>query len=200
MGIKVELNSSNLNTACGSQNSVACVAVGGVSVVYVASEHENPQPEQLYESDDHSECSFGSTVARASSTDDSNNPLKLRHSAIKRAAGIKGQKVCCYQLCPSPLHSKKWRVITPDTRAGGRDWEPLIDQTLCDSCYSTYRKHGTLHFLAFSFLQHILDVVRMWHACLSPEIARGQAPFSGPCARMRAGSASMRLGPSPQAS
>jgi hypothetical protein len=174
-----------------------------LSVVYVASEHENPgeaaQPEQLYESDDHSECSFGSTVARASSTDDSHNPLKLRHSAIKRAAGIKGQKVCCYQLCPSPLHSKKWRVITPDTRAGGRDWEPLIDQTLCDSCYSTYRKHGTLHFPALPFL-HNLHVVRMWHACWSPEIARGQAPFSGPCARMRAGSASMRRGRSPQAS
>ena len=163
MGIKVELNASNLNTACGSQNSVACVAVAGMSVVYVASEHENPgeaaQPEQLYESDDHSECSFGSTVARASSTDDSHNPLKLRHSAIKRATGIKGQKVCCYQLCPSPLHSKKWRVITPDTRAGGRDWEPLIDQTLCDSCYSTYRKHGTLNLLALLFLQHILCVV-----------------------------------------
>jgi len=41
------------------------------------------------------------------------------------------------------LHSKKWRVVTPGTSAGGRDWEPLVDQTLCDSCYSTYRKHGT---------------------------------------------------------
>jgi hypothetical protein len=51
--------------------------------------------------------------------------------------------MCAYELCPSPLHSKKWRVVTAGTCAGGRDWEPLVGQTLCDSCYSTYRKHGT---------------------------------------------------------
>ena len=94
---------------------------------------------QSYESDDHSsECS---TLGRSSS--DADNPLKLRECAMKRAAGIKGQKMCCYQLCPSPLHSKKWRVVTPGTSAGARDWNPLVGQTLCDSCYSTYRKHGT---------------------------------------------------------
>jgi hypothetical protein len=97
---------------------------------------------QSYESDDHSsECSTLSGVGRSSS--DAENPLKLRECAMKRAAGIKGQKMCCYQLCPSPLHSKKWRVVTPGTSAGARDWNPLVGQTLCDSCYSTYRKHGT---------------------------------------------------------
>lgn len=97
---------------------------------------------QSYESDDHSsECSSLAGVARSSS--DADNPLKLRECAIKRAAGIKGQKMCCYQLCPSPLHSKKWRLVTPGTSAGARDWNPLVGQTLCDSCYSTYRKHGT---------------------------------------------------------
>ena len=99
-------------------------------------------PQQNYESDEHSESSHDSTVGRTSSTD-SENPLKLRDSATKRVAGMKGQKVCCYQLCPSPLHSKKWRIVTRGTSAGGRDWEPLVGQTLCDSCYSTYRKHGT---------------------------------------------------------
>lgn len=59
------------------------------------------------------------------------------------SAGCKGQKICACELCPSPLHSKKWRVVTAGTCAGGRYWELLVGQTLCDSCYSTYRKHGT---------------------------------------------------------
>ena len=53
-------------------------------------------------------------------------------------------KRCAYEMCPSPLLSKKWRIVTSDTSAGGHQrWEPLVGQTLCDSCYSTYRKHGT---------------------------------------------------------
>ena len=71
------------------------------------------------------------------------NPLKLRESAMLGGAVNKGQKICCYQMCPSPMHSKKWRIVTQGTSAGGRNWEPLLGQTLCDSCYSTYRKHGT---------------------------------------------------------
>lgn len=71
------------------------------------------------------------------------NPLKLRDNARRASSGCKGQKVCAYEMCPSPLHSKKWRIVTSGTSAGGRDWEPLVGQTLCDSCYSTYRKHGT---------------------------------------------------------
>ena len=34
-------------------------------------------------------------------------------------------------------------MVTPDTTAGGRDWTSLMGKTLCDSCYSTFRKHGT---------------------------------------------------------
>ena len=41
------------------------------------------------------------------------------------------------------MHSKKWRVVTEGTSAGGRDWDALVGKTLCDSCYSTFRKHGT---------------------------------------------------------
>jgi len=100
-------------------------------------------PLECYESEAHSECeSHDSCLARLSSND-SENPLKLRDSAIKRAPGFKGQKMCCYTQCPSPLHSKKWRVVTKGTSAGARDWAPLVGQTLCDSCYSTFRKHGT---------------------------------------------------------
>jgi hypothetical protein len=101
----------------------------------------DPALRKSYESDESAECA--SDGNRESSPDSLDNPLRLRESAIKRGCGTKGQKMCCYQHCPSPLHSKKWRVVTPGTSAGGRDWEPLVDQTLCDSCYSTYRKHGT---------------------------------------------------------
>jgi hypothetical protein len=71
------------------------------------------------------------------------NAMKQRDKVKRSLTGCKGQKMCAYELCPSPLHSKKWRVVTAGTCAGGRDWEPLVGQTLCDSCYSTYRKHGT---------------------------------------------------------
>ena len=55
----------------------------------------------------------------------------------------KQPRMCAYEHCPSPMHSNKWRVVTPQTSAGGRDWLPLLGMTLCDSCYSTYRKHAT---------------------------------------------------------
>ena len=85
-------------------------------------------------------------------TDSVNNPLKLRKSA-KRERGIQDlQQKCCYQHCPSPLRSTwnrrkqtwTWRVITPNTSAGGHDWGPLVGQTLCNACYSTYCHSGTL--------------------------------------------------------
>ena len=66
----------------------------------------------------------------------------VRSVAALSAAG-KPQNMCMYELCPSPMHSNKWRTVTSTTGAGGRDWSALCGKTLCDSCYSTYRKHGT---------------------------------------------------------
>ena len=99
-------------------------------------------PLQCYESDEHSESSLDSSVVSLWSTD-SENPLKTRELAVARAPGSKGQKMCCYAQCPSQLHSKKWRVVTAGTTAGSQNWATLVGQTLCDSCYSTFRKHGT---------------------------------------------------------
>ncbi|KAJ1488058.1 hypothetical protein T484DRAFT_1784529, partial [Baffinella frigidus] len=69
-------------------------------------------------------------------------------------AADKGGEQCAYECCPSrggpsrgsarAREKDKWRVVTPDTTAGGRDWTALAGKTLCDSCYSTFRKHGTL--------------------------------------------------------
>lgn len=69
-------------------------------------------------------------------------PVKARKPAGK-SASCKPQRQCQYEHCPSPMHSSKWRVVTRTTVAGGRDWQKLLGMTLCDSCYSTYRKHGT---------------------------------------------------------
>jgi hypothetical protein len=58
----------------------------------------------------------------------------------------KPQVLCGYEHCPRPphaTHNSKWRVVTPGTSAGGRDWSAYTGQTLCDGCYSTFRKHGT---------------------------------------------------------
>ena len=51
--------------------------------------------------------------------------------------------MCAYELCPSPLHSKKWRVVTAGTNAGGQDWNAFVGQTLCHSCYSAFLTHGS---------------------------------------------------------
>ena len=69
-------------------------------------------------------------------------PVKARKPAVKSAM-CKPQRQCQFEHCPSPMHSSKWRVVTRTTVAGGRDWQKLLGMTLCDSCYSTYRKHGT---------------------------------------------------------
>jgi len=123
-----------------ASHSEGCDVYGGACYGEMAQESA---PLECYESEAHSECeSHDSCLVRLSSTD-SENPLKLRDSAMKRTPGFKGQKMCCYTQCPSPLHSKKWRVVTKGTSAGARDWAPLVGQTLCDSCYSTFRKHGT---------------------------------------------------------
>ena len=52
-------------------------------------------------------------------------------------------RMCFYRDCPAPTHSKKWRIVSKKTSAGNRNWAWMIGQTLCDSCYSTFRKHGT---------------------------------------------------------
>ncbi len=41
------------------------------------------------------------------------------------------------------MQSKKWRTVTKCTSAGGQSWDSLVGKMLCDSCYSTFRKHGT---------------------------------------------------------
>ena len=68
----------------------------------------------------------------------------LKPSLHPTHAAIKGHKKCAFELCPSPMYSKKWRVVTEGTRAGGRHWDAWVGQTLCDKCYSKFRKHGTL--------------------------------------------------------
>lgn len=67
---------------------------------------------------------------------------QVRKTVVK-SANCKPQRTCLYEHCPSPMHSSKWRVVTATTVAGNRDWQSLFGMTLCDSCYSTYRKHGT---------------------------------------------------------
>lgn len=73
--------------------------------------------------------------------------IKHKSNAAKPTTSAtvgKQHKVCFYEQCPSPLQSNKWRIVTAGTTAGSRAWGELVGKTLCDSCYSTFRKHGTL--------------------------------------------------------
>lgn len=72
---------------------------------------------------------------------------KPKSTSSKTSSGAsagKQHRVCFYEQCPSPLQSNKWRIVTSGTTAGSRAWGSLVGKTLCDSCYSTFRKHGTL--------------------------------------------------------
>ena len=137
-----------------------------------------------YESDEQSECSLKSSdVAHSfeSVDTDAGNPLKLRNSTRTGTACSKAQKICCYQFCPSPMHSKKWRTVTHGTSAGGRDWDSLVGQLLCDSCYSTYRKHGT-------FMRSVRTNegwLRMKSADMSADFSSPQRPSNASQKRQR---------------
>jgi hypothetical protein len=71
-------------------------------------------------------------------------PKSTSSKASSGASAGKQHRVCFYEQCPSPLQSNKWRIVTSGTTAGSRAWGSLVGKTLCDSCYSTFRKHGTL--------------------------------------------------------
>jgi hypothetical protein len=80
-----------------------------------------------YESDKHSECSLKSSEVAHSSESvgtDEENTLKLRNSARTGTVCSKGQRICCYQFCPSPMHSKKCALShtaqLPHKRGGAR--------------------------------------------------------------------------------
>ena len=94
----------------------------------------------VYSSSDETQCEWADNNAAEQPNTDK-PASKGRKTATKGAC--KSQRMCMYEHCPSPMHSSKWRVVTSTTVAGGRDWQSLFGMTLCDSCYSTYRKHGT---------------------------------------------------------
>jgi len=68
---------------------------------------------------------------------------RLGESMFKDLSSTGKGRMCSLQDCPAPTHSKKWRIVSKKTSAGNRNWTWMIGQTLCDSCYSSFRKHGT---------------------------------------------------------
>ncbi len=96
--------------------------------------------EEMAGSPDQGQTAWASPAASPQAAD---KPAAKGRKVAAKAASCKPQRMCMYEHCPSPMHSSKWRVVTATTVAGGRDWQTLFGMTLCDSCYSTYRKHGT---------------------------------------------------------
>jgi hypothetical protein len=96
--------------------------------------------EEMAGSPDQGQAAWASPAPSSQAAD---KPAGKARKVAAKAASCKPQRMCMYEHCPSPMHSSKWRVVTATTVAGGRDWQSLFGMTLCDSCYSTYRKHGT---------------------------------------------------------
>mmetsp|Transcript_56072 Transcript_56072/g.137541 ORF Transcript_56072/g.137541 Transcript_56072/m.137541 type:complete len:470 (-) Transcript_56072:1269-2678(-) len=51
---------------------------------------------------------------------------------------------CSYEGCPNPTSSRQYYEVFPWTRAGGKDWSPLVGQMLCHSCYYQFQRKGSL--------------------------------------------------------
>ena len=61
-----------------------------------------------------------SMIAEASTSRPASAEANLGDPAS--SVGHKMHLKCSYQLCSSPTSSSHWHLITPDTRAGDRDW------------------------------------------------------------------------------
>lgn len=51
---------------------------------------------------------------------------------------------CTYAACNKPQGSAHYYAIDRAKSTGGKDWQPLMGQTLCLACYDRYRTRGTL--------------------------------------------------------
>mmetsp|Transcript_20925 Transcript_20925/g.48342 ORF Transcript_20925/g.48342 Transcript_20925/m.48342 type:complete len:426 (-) Transcript_20925:1119-2396(-) len=52
---------------------------------------------------------------------------------------------CTYECCPNPLHtSGGWKRVTPETRAGGRDWTIYYGRLFCNACFTQYATTGSM--------------------------------------------------------
>lgn len=78
----------------------------------------------------------GSVPSAAAST----SPATAKNSNSRGS----GQKRCHNVDCSRPDSSRIFYSIGPASKAGGRNWAPLCGMTLCEACYETYRRHGTL--------------------------------------------------------
>mmetsp|Transcript_50534 Transcript_50534/g.121106 ORF Transcript_50534/g.121106 Transcript_50534/m.121106 type:complete len:272 (-) Transcript_50534:9-824(-) len=68
-------------------------------------------------------------------------------SAEEEALGHSAYPVprrCTYDLCESPTDSRHFHRIDKYTKAGGQDWSVLVGRVLCETCYSRYRRNGSL--------------------------------------------------------
>jgi hypothetical protein len=44
---------------------------------------------------------------------------------------------CTYECCPNPYHtSGGWKLVSAETKAGGRDWRPYIGRLFCNACFT----------------------------------------------------------------
>ena len=54
---------------------------------------------------------------------------------------------CSYEGCTRGFGTTcgpRYHHITPQTKAGSRNWEKLIGMTLCKACYARYSRYGSL--------------------------------------------------------
>lgn len=52
---------------------------------------------------------------------------------------------CTYELCPNPTHtSSSWKMVTEETKAGGRDWSMYYGRVFCNACFTQYATTGSI--------------------------------------------------------
>jgi hypothetical protein len=69
---------------------------------------------------------------------------KARGTLARLKCLDESERHCTYNLCDRPDVSTRFYRIEPGRRSGGQNWDTIIGEVLCQSCYSRFHSRGTL--------------------------------------------------------
>jgi hypothetical protein len=69
-----------------------------------------------------------------------NGTLERKHIRITN----EDERKCSYEKCQNPMANQRFHKIERHCRAGSQDWTGLIGKILCKTCYTHFRKTGSL--------------------------------------------------------